>query len=1352
MSQRTQTELVIVDRAVTDWQALLGDVVGRSRVCIIGAGDSLLDVLDRELAQVQICALHLVGHGRPGAITLGDSEIDAAWLNTYQHRFEAVVDSLAGADILLYGCQTARGAQGTDLIQKLAHLTGAAVAASSQDVGRNGQGQNWTLDVIAGGDPMAGVIFSQSLQDCYAASFATVTFSIDPPFVVEDEPSSTTFSFNLDTAPAPGEFVSVWLYATPVGQPTTLSNAIAGFNAEFNQFNVFTAFNNPVGIPLTAEVNGVPAYDPDVSVEAGVSTVPDFGVFELRLTQLENSITLDGFNDFVDDGPRTVNWNLIDDPNDAQGNSIVNPTILFTEVDTRSELPPTNGDPMAVNDTASTLVGTAVSIDVLANDSDPDSDALLLAEVGQGANGSVEIVDGEAVYTPDAGFSGTDTFTYTVSDGGGGEDTGTVNVTVSEPAGPPVVGFAVDKTTLVESLEGGGLDTLTFTFTTENLPADGVIVSLATYRPGDPDDETIKFGIADFALFGETAPGGGLVQPTFDGVELVGGWQENDGITFRITAETATVTLPLSADDPDRAPGDTGFTRNNDVGVEQVEWRLVDFDRLNPGLPGPDDFVVADGSGSAVVTLKDEAGQTYEAGDDRITTAGRAVEIDVLANDNGGVEIVSVEDPAVSNQGLLQNGTVAIDDNGTPGDTTDDTLIYTPDPGFVGRDVFAYLVRNADGELDQARVTVDVTEFQNAEPDAADDGATTAFQTSVTIDVVANDDDPDGDPLTVESVTQGANGAVAIDADGRVTYTPNDAFSGEDTFTYTVSDGQEGTDTATVTVTVAPAENAPPSAADDTATTGLDTAVSIDVLANDDDADGDPLTLASVTQGANGAVVIDDGGTAGNPSDDTITYTPDDGFSGEDTFTYTVADGEGGEDTASVTVTVQGAQNTPPSASDDTAVTPFETAVTIDALANDADADDDPLTLASVTQGANGSVTIDDGGTASDPSDDRLIYTPNAGFSGEDSFTYVLSDGAGGEDTATVSVTVDALLDDPDPIIGGDGPDDLAGTDANDRMEGGAGDDSLAGCAGDDEIDGGDGNDILSGDAGDDMLLGGGGIDRAAYSGAFGNYILSFDGAGAAIEITDKRADGTGADSIESVELVQFSDGFSFGGDGVFDLRQITGTASLAEDDLMALVEMYVAYFNRAPDALGLLYWGTRLSEELTLGEIAQSFFDQPETRGLYDFLGDTPLGEVVLTQEDAGTLVDGIYANLLERAPDDEGREYWIEALVTGRVNLGESVLAIINGAKAPSGDPADAQTVAEKSALGLSFAVDNGMTDVDNGETVMDAYDVADRSESIAAAEALIAQFRDAAGQEGSDEIIVELVGLGQDPLGIA
>lgn len=281
----------------------------------------------------------------------------------------------------------------------------------------------------------------------------------------------------------------------------------------------------------------------------------------------------------------------------------------------------------------------------------------------------------------------------------------------------------------------------------------------------------------------------------------------------------------------------------------------------------------------------------------------------------------------------------------------------------------------------------------NNAPIATDDTATTDADQAVTIDVLSNDSDADGDTLSIMSVTNGSNGTVAVNGN-QLVYTPTTGFSGNDSFTYTISDGKD-TATATVNVTVkaAVSNNSAPVAVDDSATTDAGQAVTINVLTNDTDADGDTLGITNVTDGSHGTVAI---------SGDQVIYTPANGFSGNDSFTYTVSDGEdSAAATVNVTIKAVVSSNTAPVATDDSASTLFNTPVTIDVMANDTDADGDPLSIIAAANGSNGTAAIDLG---------KIVYTPNDGFSGKDTFTYTISDGQD-DATASVEVTVVADLD-----------------------------------------------------------------------------------------------------------------------------------------------------------------------------------------------------------------------------------------------------------------------------------------------------------------------------------------------------
>ncbi len=175
------------------------------------------------------------------------------------------------------------------------------------------------------------------------------------------------------------------------------------------------------------------------------------------------------------------------------------------------------------------------------------------------------------------------------------------------------------------------------------------------------------------------------------------------------------------------------------------------------------------------------------------------------------------------------------------------------------------------------------------------DTAATDEDAAVTVDVLANDTGLGNTPITVTIATMPANGTVVVNPNNSVTYTPNANFNGTDSFSYRVRDLDGQSSTAVVTVTVRPVNDAP-TAQPDTAATDPGQSVRVPVLANDVDIDGDPVTVAGVTQGGSGTVVIN--------ADGTVTYTANAGFIGTDTFTYTASDGRGGTSVGTVTVIV----------------------------------------------------------------------------------------------------------------------------------------------------------------------------------------------------------------------------------------------------------------------------------------------------------------------------------------------------------------------------------------------------------------------------------------------------------------
>ena len=285
----------------------------------------------------------------------------------------------------------------------------------------------------------------------------------------------------------------------------------------------------------------------------------------------------------------------------------------------------------------------------------------------------------------------------------------------------------------------------------------------------------------------------------------------------------------------------------------------------------------------------------------------------------------------------------------------------------------------------------------NNPPVASADDVNVTEDTPADLAVLANDSDPDGDALTVTSVTAPSHGQASVNANGTVHYVSNANYFGNDAFGYSVSDGHGGTASATVTVHVQGVQD-PPVAVDDTATTLEDTAGDINVLTNDTDADGDALTVTSVGSAVNGTPTINSNGT--------VHFVPNPNFAGIGSFDYTVSDGHGGSDVGSVHVTVTPV-NDPPVAVNDSGSTTAGVAVTLNVLANDTDIEGSALGVASVSDPPHG--------TAIANANETITYTPDPGYSGPDAFGYTATDGSATSNIATVSITVSPAPPPPPP-------------------------------------------------------------------------------------------------------------------------------------------------------------------------------------------------------------------------------------------------------------------------------------------------------------------------------------------------
>jgi len=271
----------------------------------------------------------------------------------------------------------------------------------------------------------------------------------------------------------------------------------------------------------------------------------------------------------------------------------------------------------------------------------------------------------------------------------------------------------------------------------------------------------------------------------------------------------------------------------------------------------------------------------------------------------------------------------------------------------------------------------------------------TTMEKNATKNITLDATDQDNDDLTYIIVTHPSHGSVSINGN-IATYTPTAGYSGSDSFTYKVNDGTADSNAATVGMVIRAASvtneiNNPPVAQEVIASTTENTAVTITLGGTD--SDGDSLSYIKVTNPNHGSVTIN-----GNIA----TYTPTAGYSGSDSFTYKVNDGTADSDTATVGIVIRaasvtGSTNNLPVAQDVNATTTENTAVTITLRGTDSDGDS--LRYVKVTDPTQGTISIS-GNTAT--------YTPTAGYSGSDSFTYKVNDGTADSNTATVSITINA--------------------------------------------------------------------------------------------------------------------------------------------------------------------------------------------------------------------------------------------------------------------------------------------------------------------------------------------------------
>lgn len=255
-----------------------------------------------------------------------------------------------------------------------------------------------------------------------------------------------------------------------------------------------------------------------------------------------------------------------------------------------------------------------------------------------------------------------------------------------------------------------------------------------------------------------------------------------------------------------------------------------------------------------------------------------------------------------------------------------------------------------------------------------------------------------------------------------------------------------------------------------------------------------------------------------------------------------------------------------------------------------------------------------------------------------------------------------------------------------------------------------------------------GGTDTAVLAGDQSNYTVAFGPDG--ITATDRSSGGLGPVDLINFEFLDFGTEIDMF-DGPMNLNLFGGHTGLAEADFEAFVEMYIAYFNRAPDAVGLAFWATAFANGTSLEEIAADFAGQPETLALY------PAGASNIK------FVSDVYQNVLGRVPDIDGLRFWTDALNNGDTDRGAFILSILNGVQDGSPDRAYLDL---KTDLGAYFSVHRGMSNTDDAIQIMALFDGSQESVQTTV-DAIDALYTSATSSDGG-EFLMPLVGVLDDP----
>ncbi|HCG7968638.1 TPA: tandem-95 repeat protein, partial [Vibrio parahaemolyticus] len=729
---------------------------------------------------------------------------------------------------------------------------------------------------------------------------------------------------------------------------------------------------------------------------------------------VENLIIDKGNGTLVDNGDGT--WTFtpqIDDDTEASFTfDIIDDEDLVVSGSANLDILPINDAPNAENDVITTEEDTAVTIDVLVNDSDVEGDALSIQSASvPSEQGSVDIVDGKLVFTPAENFNGEATITYIVTDGDL-TDEAKVTVTVTPVNDSPV---AVDDTTSIQEDTAVTIDVLPndsdvdgdkLSIQSASVPeAQGkveIVEGKLVFTPAENfnGDAEITYTVTDGQLTDEAK-----VTVTVNPV--------NDAPIIKVDAvesitedavNTDTVVATLTVRDTD-TPEDqlTVSLENNSNGYFVLVGDEVKLTQAGVDAVNNDELNLKGLTISASVS--DGVNPTASDSDSLIVNR---------VNDAPTIKVDAVEsitENAVSTDTVV--ATLTVRDTDTPEDQLTVSLENNSNGYFalVGNEVKLTqagvdAVNNDELNLKDLTISASVSDGVNPTANGSDSLIVNRVNDAPTVENAIADQvlSEDFDTYTIDlnevfkdtdsslEFSVSGNNSIQISiVSGVATITPTADWNGKETITFTAKDPSGESVSQTVNFTVTPVADIEA----DKTTVVEDTPTIIKVLGNDTfEDDGKVVSLDTNNGPANGTVSV-------NP-DGSVTYTPNDNYYGADSFTYIVTSGGVSESTTvSVDVTPV---NDAPVAKDDIATTQEDTAVTIDVLPNDSDVDGDKLSIESASvPKEQGTVEVVNG---------KLVFTPAENFNGDAEITYTVTDGQL-TDEAKVTVTVNPVNDAP---------------------------------------------------------------------------------------------------------------------------------------------------------------------------------------------------------------------------------------------------------------------------------------------------------------------------------------------------